>query len=98
MTFIFAKVLFFLVRFPLPRNATPTANCTTEKQIHVVDACFWPLPLTTSHGEHLCVEPSPHLKQQLRDDMCSGHTSETTSGLTEQEANETELNNYLQAQ
>ena len=32
------------------------------------------------------------LEQQLRDDMWSGHTSETTSGPTEQEADKSELN------
>ena len=24
--------------------------------MHVVDACFWPLPLPTSNCDHLCVE------------------------------------------
>ena len=37
-----------------------------------------------------------NVEQQLRDDMWS-HVR-TTSGLTEQEADEAELNNYLQAQ
>lgn len=26
-------------------NTTPTANRTAEEQMHVVEACFWPLPL-----------------------------------------------------
>ena len=51
------------------------------------------------------------VEEQLRDDMWSGLTSEphqvlpnhirsyrTTSGLTEKEANEAELNNYLKVQ
>ena len=32
-------------------NTTPTANRTAEKQVHVEDACFSPLPLTTTENE-----------------------------------------------
>ena len=33
------------------KNTTPTANHTAEKQMHMVDGCFWPLPPTTTQNE-----------------------------------------------
>ena len=52
MTFIFDS--YFESVFLYLENAT--ANCTAEKWMHVVDACFWLLPLTTANSDHLCVE------------------------------------------
>ena len=41
----FESVFLYLV------NTTPTASHTTEKQMHVVDTCFLPLPLTTTQDD-----------------------------------------------
>ena len=48
MAFLFDKVFFFESVVLSLENTTPTANCTAEKQMHVMDACFWPLPLITT--------------------------------------------------
>ena len=48
-------ISFFESILLLLENTTPTAN-HTEKQMHVVDACFWPLPLTTTQNDG--VEPT----------------------------------------
>ena len=55
MTFIFDFFFFESVFFYL-ENTTPTARYTAEIQMHVVDACFWPLPLTTTQNDG--VEPT----------------------------------------
>ena len=54
MTFILNSFFFSSESvFLFPENATSTANRTAEKQTHVVDACFWPLPLTTTQNDWL---------------------------------------------
>ena len=49
MTFIFNNV-FFLFVFHYLDNATSAASHTAEKQMLVVDVCFWPLPFTTTQN------------------------------------------------
>ena len=53
--------------------------------------------LCQTSDTQLYAEWSVMVEQQLRDDMWWLHVW-TTSGLTGQEADEAELNNYLQAQ
>ena len=48
--YLFINVYFECIVLYL-QNTTPTANHTAEKQMHVVDACFWPLPQTTTQND-----------------------------------------------
>ena len=79
MTFIFDTVCFFNFEsiYLYLGNTAPTANRTAEKQMHVVDACFFPLPLTTTDGDHLCVW---HKKMKM-----SGLTSKTECRKTDKD-------------
>ena len=58
MTFIFFNEVFFFSFYKsIFSNGTPTANHTAEKQMHVMDAWYWPLPLTTTQiGKTECQE------------------------------------------
>ena len=62
MTFFLSKVFFYsLFLFFFNESVVLCLENTTlhhavEKQMHVMDACFWPLPLTTTHNDHPCVE------------------------------------------